>query len=197
MGTDIHQLNVLFDQHGKPLGVEGETIGERVMIDGHAFDVKPFKAIDELVPYRYYDVFGVLAGVRADYMTLNRVFHTVSNSGSDRYEKLMNEMCLNMSAYPDGECPFYMNDAHSHVWYHPTELEKGLDFTISKIDVLIEASPFKKFNVIFDMIRDVDDLSDLKNELSKVRERLTESKYELKKAGASFDNSVIMFYFDS
>jgi hypothetical protein len=212
MGTDIHQLNVFLDDDYSIVRCESEHDGGFITVDEQKIRSEMFDLIPELVDYRSYDVFGVLAGVRGSFMKIKGSSHDPFDasleSNDDKAIHLMRSICCRSRNSALGYEESYDDDLmlcdsciHSHTWYHPHELIRSLQFTTQKIDAVVGTDIYEKFPIIMEYESDmfIDDIICLKQMLTQIYEKLIDAKDRIAKDanGVSFDKSVVMFYFDS
>lgn len=175
MGCDIHQQNILYNNSTGEWKIEGEKSQDGADADA-VFDVIP-----ELVPYRWYAMFGVLAGVREEDWQIPERYCCpgIPEEAGEDFKKA------------------YEHDYHSAIWYFIPDLIGGLKKTIKKMDDYMRVSSLKSPEYI-KYERDEDEgLRDMVFNLCEKLEDAIDPEKNEKIKQFDVSKSKIFFYFDS
>lgn len=115
MGTDIHQLNIIWNKDKKAYSFEGESFPYERFANTFEYATLP-----ELIPHRSYLLFGIIAGVKSiEYQIENANFGYPKQLGTiAEIEKKFGE---------------YYQEIHTSTWYFLPDLKKELLATAKKI----------------------------------------------------------------
>ena len=175
MGCDIHQLNIIIDaKTKKPRLIEGELPkGEATKFEA--------KYLAEFIPGRCYELFGILAGVRADeFQIADNVNYGIPKGLPEDIQKYLED-----------------RDFHSHTWYRLEELQHELEWTEEKIDMYLKARAVQ--DPFFISGGEIDEYRALKRSVSEWIVMLDDTKQLLASEGhlEDYKESIVLFFFDS
>ena len=174
MGCDIHQYNLIYDT-GLYFRTGAVTDQESYSEDDECY--YSCSKIPELVPYRNYFIFGVLAGVRSADFEITKDRH-------DCYPSALSKQDLALIS----------DDRHSPVWYYCPKLLAQLQETEKKMKRRMAA--LRRTEPYFNGSADEEEFE---YEIDAVKELITKLKESRKKFTSmeSWEKSIILFNFDS
>lgn len=178
MGADIHQLNIIWDSTKGTYYFEGPDHPFKAYVNGRSYDV-----LQELVPFRNYLLFGIIAGVRSEAYQIENV-----HCG---YPK---EMGTNKDI--DIRLEDWYQYLHTPVWYYFSELQQELLITIKRLKKDIKKTR-KKHSCLFSLDDEweVEDMMMMYENCLRMSTLLNESKEKLTEE--EFTKSIVFFVFDS
>lgn len=171
MGCDIHQINVVYKSDGTLLKIDGTNL--------KTFEYES-DFVPELLPYRSYAMFAIIAGVRGDEFVQNfnygvpAIVAKTLDFGNGRQEPI---------------------DCHSSSWYYMSDLLKQLQKTKHKIELFIKAK--SNIDPEFISLGGIDEYEARIENVDEIIKTLENIQEYFKTNDLDFDKSIFYFFFDS
>lgn len=176
MGCDIHQINIIIDENENLVQIDGEIpcgVDTQYKSD----------LVSELVPYRSYDIFGILAGVRGDAF------------------QIQDNVCCGIPNEIQGELRQSLEDTdyHSFTWFYMESLLKELAWTKKKIKMFCKASAISDPGFISS--GQIDEYRWLARNVDEIMKKLQDAKQKIERENpgwvGDFKKCKVLFFFDS